>query len=141
MNVAFFLIPKQEVAFVFQHWTMRQVMEKMEYHRYSAVPLLNKNGHYLGTITEGDLLWKMKNTGNLDFQHTNVVSLQDVPLHSKYEAISVSSEIEEIVSTLLEQNFVPVVDDSGVFIGIIRRREVIQWLSKQNCNAMLQETD
>ncbi|MEY8738848.1 CBS domain-containing protein [Bacillales bacterium AN1005] len=67
MNVAFFLIPKQEVAFVFQHWTMRQVMEKMEYHRYSAVPILNKDGHYLGTITEGDLLWKMKNTGNLDF--------------------------------------------------------------------------
>ncbi|MEY8738847.1 CBS domain-containing protein [Bacillales bacterium AN1005] len=70
-----------------------------------------------------------------------MVSLQDVPLHSKYEAISVNSEIEEIVSTLLEQNFVPVVDDSGVFIGIIRRREVMQWLSKQNGNAMIQETD
>jgi len=78
----------------------------------------------------------MKNTGNLDFQHTNEVSLQDVPLHSSNEAIAVNSEIEAIVSTLLEQNFVPVVDDSGVFIGIIRRREVIQWLSEESGNRL-----
>ncbi len=136
MNVAFFLIPKHEVAFVFHHWTMRQVMEKMEYHRYSAVPILDKAGRYLGTVTEGDLLWEMKNTGNLDFQHTNEVNLQDVPLHSSNEAIAVNSEIEAIVNTLLEQNFVPVVDDPGVFIGIIRRREVIQWLSEESGNKL-----
>ncbi|MGM0879315.1 MAG: CBS domain-containing protein, partial [Bacillota bacterium] len=65
MNVAFFLIPKNEVIY---DWTMRQAMEKMEYHRYTAVPILDKNGHYLGTLTEGDFLWKLKNSECLDFQ-------------------------------------------------------------------------
>lgn len=35
---------------------MRQVLEKMEYHRYTAVLILNKDGKYIGTITEGDFL-------------------------------------------------------------------------------------
>ncbi|MGM0879314.1 MAG: CBS domain-containing protein, partial [Bacillota bacterium] len=68
MNVAFFLIPKNEVIYVYEHWTMRQAMEKMEYHRYTAVPILDENGHYLGILTEGDLLWKLKNSECLDFQ-------------------------------------------------------------------------
>ena len=129
MNVAFFLIPKSEVIYVYEHWTMRQAMEKMEYHRYSAVPILDKNGHYLGALTEGDLLWKLKNSKSLDFKHTNKVMLKDIPLHTKSEPISVNSEIEAIVSTAMSQNFVPVVDDYGVFIGIIRRREIIELLS------------
>lgn len=129
MNVAFFLIPKNEIIYVYEHWTMRQAMEKMEYHRYTAVPILDKNGHYLGILTEGDLLWKLKNSECLDFQHTHKVMLRDVFLHTKYEPISVNSEIENIVNTSLNQNFVPVVDDYGVFIGIIRRREIIELLS------------
>lgn len=130
MNVAFFLIPKNEVVYVYNHWTLRQAMEKMEFHRYSAVPILDKKGHYLGTLTEGDILWKMKNTDDLDFKHTNLVMLKDVPLHTKSEPISVNSDIEEIIHTSISQNFVPVVDDTGVFIGIIRRREIIEYLSK-----------
>ncbi|MGM0879403.1 MAG: CBS domain-containing protein, partial [Bacillota bacterium] len=61
--------------------------------------------------------------------HTHKVMLRDVSLHTKYEPISVNSEIENIVNTSLNQNFVPVVDDYGVFIGIIRRREIIELLS------------
>lgn len=129
MNVAFFLIPKNEVVYVYDHWTMRQVMEKMEYHRYSAVPILDKKGHYLGTLTEGDILWKLKSSENLDLKHTNQVMLKDIPLHTKSEPISVNSEIEEILNIAITQNFAPVVDDYGVFIGIIRRREIIEFLS------------
>ena len=60
MNIAFFLIPKNEVAYMPLHCTMRQALEKMEYHRYTAVPLIDECGKYAGTITEGDFLWKMK---------------------------------------------------------------------------------
>ncbi|MGM0875288.1 MAG: CBS domain-containing protein [Bacillota bacterium] len=91
--------------------------------------MLDKDGHYLGTLTEGDLLWKLKNSESLDFQHTHKVMLRDIPHHTKSEPITVNSEIEDIVNTSLYQNFVPVIDDFGVFIGIIRRREMIELLS------------
>ena len=56
MNILFFLTPKKEVAYVEETDTLRQVLEKMEYHGYSAIPLLSEDGRYIGTVTEGDLL-------------------------------------------------------------------------------------
>ena len=58
MNILFFLTPKEEVAHVEEDDTLRQVVEKLEYHGYSAIPLLALDGKYIGTITEGDLLWE-----------------------------------------------------------------------------------
>ncbi len=57
MNILFFLKPKSELAYIHDHHTVRQAMEIMEYHKYSCVPILDRNGKYKGTITEGDLLW------------------------------------------------------------------------------------
>ena len=58
MNILFFLTPKEDVAHVEETDTMRQVLEKMEHHGYTAIPLLGVEGKYIGTITEGDLLFK-----------------------------------------------------------------------------------
>lgn len=60
MNIAFFLTPKLEVIYENENSTMRQALERMEYHRYTAIPLIDDNGKYVGTLTEGDMLWKIK---------------------------------------------------------------------------------
>lgn len=130
VNIAFFLIPKKEVAYIKYESTMRQALEKMEYHRYTAVPIIDNEGRYVGTLTEGDLLWKLKNTPNLTFESTRNIWLKEVPLHQKNQAISINAEMEDIILKSLEQNFVPVVDDNNTFIGIIRRREIIEYCAK-----------
>lgn len=60
MNVLFFLTPKSQVAYIYDDFTIRQTLEKMEFHRYSAIPILNRKEGYVGTLTEGDLLWALK---------------------------------------------------------------------------------
>ena len=77
MNILFFLTPKSDVAYIYADDTIRQALEKMEYHRYSAVPVLNRGGKYIGTITEGDLLWGIKNQYNL-----NLKAAENIPLSS-----------------------------------------------------------
>jgi CBS domain-containing protein len=131
MNIAFFLIPKKEVAYIKYESTMRQALEKMEYHKYSAVPLLDNCGKYIGTLTEGDLLWKIKNTPGLSFASTHHTKLQDIPLKHNNEPIHIDAEIEDIIERAMEQNFVPVIDDSGIFIGIVTRREIIKYCAKK----------
>jgi CBS domain-containing protein len=131
LNIAFFLIPKHELAYIHFESTMRQALEKMEYHRFTAVPLVDKKGKYMGTLTEGDLLWKIKNTPQLHFENIEKVWLKEVPLHRRNEAISVNAEMEDIILKALDQNFVPVVDDNQIFIGIITRREIIEYLRGQ----------
>ena len=60
MNILFFLKPKNEVAYIYDYSTLRQVLETMEYHKYASIPMLNKEGEYVGTMTEGDILWGIK---------------------------------------------------------------------------------
>ncbi|KZZ84723.1 CBS domain-containing protein [Bacillus sp. SJS] len=134
MNIAFFLIPKKEVIHLPIHATMRQALEKMEYHRYSALPLLDDEGKYIATLTEGDLLWKLKNTPNLSFDSTNKIRLTEVEMHRKNEPVPIHAKMEQIISRAMEQNFVPVVDDQGIFIGMIRRREIIEYCANQLFN-------
>ena len=61
MNILFFLKPKNDVAYIYDYCTLRQVLETMEFHKYASIPMLNKEGEYVGTMTEGDLLWGIKN--------------------------------------------------------------------------------
>lgn len=129
MNVLFFLIPKNQVAYVEEHFTVRQVIEKMEHHHYSAIPILTKGGHYLATISEGDLLWFMKNN-NVKFEDTNSIPLKAVPINKVIKPISIDNGIDAIVSLISNQNFVPVEDDRGLFIGIVTRKSVIDYLKK-----------
>lgn len=130
MNVAFFLIPKKDIIFLKENATMRQALERMEYHSYSAVPLIDDEGKYVGTITEGDLLWKLKNTPGLTFQNTEDIHLSEVEQHVQNMPVTIDAEIEDLISRAVVQNFVPVVDDQKVFIGIVRRREMIEYCSK-----------
>ena len=66
MNILFYLTPKCDCAYLEDTDSLRQAIEKMEARRYSTIPLLSKNGNYIGTVTEGDLLWNIKNKYNLD---------------------------------------------------------------------------
>ncbi|MEA4901139.1 CBS domain-containing protein [Desulfitobacterium sp.] len=130
MNVLFFLIPKSDVVYLKDTATMRQALERMEYHRYSAVPLIDEQGHYVGTLTEGDLLWKLKNTPGLSFANTHNIRLTEIERHIQNYPISIGAHIENLLSRAIDQNFIPVVDDQDIFIGIVRRREILEYCMK-----------
>ncbi|PJI08404.1 MULTISPECIES: CBS domain-containing protein [Clostridium] len=127
MNIAFFLTPKNEVIYEKITSTMRQALERMEYHRYTAIPILDDNGRYVGTLTEGDLLWKLKNTPELDFQNTNKILIENIPRHMNNKPVRIDSDIEDLLSKSVSQNFVPVVDDNEVFIGMIKRSDIMNY--------------
>lgn len=130
MNIAFFLVPKDDVIYLSPHHTMRQALERMEYHRYSAVPLVDDHGKYVGTITEGDLLWKLKHSPEIGFENTHKVQLKDVPQHMTIKPVRINQQMQDLITLATNQNFVPVLDDNEVFIGIIRRREIIDYCFK-----------
>ena len=133
MNIAFFLTPKKDVACLNENSTMRQALEKMEYHRYSSIPILDDLGKYTGTITEGDLLWKIKNTPDLNFRNSSKILLKDVPRHMDNKPVLIDSDIENLLSLASGQNFIPVVDDQEIFIGIIKRSDIINYCYRVLC--------
>ncbi len=127
MNLLFFLTPKSEVASITNEYTLRQVLEKMEYHRYTSIPMLDKHGHYVGTISEGDLLWGIKSEANMNLREAENIPITRIPRRTHYRAVNVNAKVEDLINMAKTQNFVPVTDDNDIFIGIIRRSDIIQY--------------
>lgn len=134
MNIAFFLTPKSQIIYETIDASMRQVLEKMEYHTYTSIPLIDNEGKYVGAITEGDLLWKIKDTSNITLNDTNKILISEVPRHTESNTVSIDANIQDLITLAKSQNFVPVVDDEGIFIGIIKRSDIINY-----CEVLLLE--
>ncbi|MDD7770313.1 CBS domain-containing protein [Suipraeoptans intestinalis] len=125
MNILFFLKPKSELAYIYDYHTLRQALEIMEYHKYSSIPILNRDGKYIGTITEGDLLWTLKKLNLLNLKEAEDISIMKIERRLDYLSVSAESAMEDLIGRAMEQNFVPVVDDREHFIGIVTRRDII----------------
>ena len=127
MNILFFLTPKSDVAFIYDNESLRQALEKMEYHKFSAIPMINRQGKYLGTITEGDMLWGIKNQYNLSLREAENIPVTSIPRRLDNRPVSADAAMEDLIDKALNQNFVPVVDDQKNFIGIITRKDIIKY--------------
>ena len=126
-NILFFLTPKEELAYIYEDSDLEQTLVLMESRRYTAIPVLRRSGEYLGTITEGDLLYGIKNMYQMNIKSALRLPIADLPRHSDLQAVTVSTDIEILFSKSLDQNFIPVIDDRGIFIGIVTRRKIIQY--------------
>ena len=131
MNILFYLVPKSEVMYLYDDYSLRQAMEKMEYHKYSAVPMINRAGNYVGTLTEGDILWELKDRKLSNLHEAEEIMLRHTNRKRDNEPINVNCNIEDLVMTSMNQNFVPVIDDNGIFIGIVTRKSIIEYCYKQ----------
>ena len=131
MNILFYLTPKCDCAYLEEDDTLRQALEKMEVRRYSVIPLLSKNGQYIGTITEGDLLYTIKNRSNLDLRESEHIKITSIDRRKDYMPISITANMEDLIELALHQNFVPVSDDNDSFIGLVTRQEIIKYFRKQ----------
>ena len=116
MNILFFLTPKSEVAFIESTFTLRQILEKMEIHRYSAIPILSGNG---------------EKNGLNHLSESEDIRLSDIPKKFEYASVSINSNMEDLIARAMAQNFVPVVDDHNKFIGIVTRKDIIGYCYKK----------
>ena len=131
MTILFYLVPKSEVMYLYDDYSLRQAMEKMEYHKYSAVPIINRAGNYVGTLTEGDILWELKDRKLSNLREAEEIMLRHINRKRDNEPVNVNCNIEDLVMTSMNQNFVPVIDDNGIFIGIVTRKSIIEYCYKR----------
>ena len=136
MNIAYFLLPKNRVAYLYDDYTFRQGLEKMRYHGYTAIPVISRSGKYIGTISEGDFLWQILSN---DAESRQIRSMKDLEqLHirdllrgNNYPPVRITVSMEELLSNAMNQNFIPVVDDLGNFTGIVTRKDIIRYFAEQ----------
>ena len=127
MNVAFFLIPKSQVTYLSEDTDLRRGMEQLRRRGYTAVPVISREGKYMGCVSEGDFLWNIMSMGSLDPRDLERVRVGDI-VSARAAAVRVTTPTQKLWDALLDQNFVPVVDDRDMFMGIVTRRSVLAYL-------------
>ena len=130
-NILFFLTPKALCAFLYEDSTIRQAIEKMEAAGYSSIPILSKRGEYRGTLTEGDLLWALKNICYMDMRQAEAHRIIEIARRKDNIPVRVTTSMQELIQRATHQNFVPVVDDKDAFIGIVTRKAIIKFCEER----------
>ena len=131
MNIVHLLTPKIETAYLYDDYSLRQGLEKMKHHGYREIPVISRKGKYVGTISEGDFLWFLLLENENEIVHTDIrnienICIKDIINHSKYPSVPVTATMEKIFKMGTKQNFIPVVDDRGYFMGIITRSAIMK---------------
>ncbi|MBR1392534.1 MAG: CBS domain-containing protein [Ruminococcus sp.] len=136
MNIIKLLKPKAVIDYVYDDCTVRQAIEKMRAHGFTAIPVINRSGEYVKTLAEGDFLYFMLDNNIFDVRDLEHYAISDIPRRVRSEAVSVTETVEALVLRAMNQNFVPVIDDRKVFIGIVTRSDILQY-----CHSAINEAE
>ncbi len=127
MNILKLLKPKAVIDYVYDDSTVRQAIEKMRNHGFTAIPVINRDGEYVKALAEGDFMYFMLDNNIFDVRGLEHHRICDLPRRVRSTPVSVTATIEELVLLAMNQNFVPVIDDRKVFIGIVTRSDILQY--------------
>ena len=106
MNILFFLSPKQDLMYVYDDFTLRQTLEKWENNRYASIPILNRRGEYVGTLTEGDILWGLKRYHGLDLEGAEDIPIRSFERKRDYLPVTVNTSMDQLVEAAMNQNLI-----------------------------------
>lgn len=134
MNVIKLLKTKDTVKYIYSKNTLRQGLEKMRANSYTAIPVITKDdGKYVGTVSEGDFLYYILDVGSEGMKEQEKYYVSDILRKDFNPAVRIDVTMDELLERAMQQNFIPVVDDTGTFIGIVTRQDIIKYfINKQN---------
>ena len=131
MNVLMLLKPKDTVKYIYDTNTLRQGFEKMRAHSYTAIPVISEDGTYVGTVSEGDFLYYIVDLQNSAIREKEKHRVKDIIRKNFNPAVKIDVSMDELLNRAVNQNFVPVVDDRGTFIGIVTRQDIIKYFIEE----------
>lgn len=133
MNIASFLLPKAEVAYLRDDMTLRQGLEKLRRSGFSAIPVIDIEDRYVGVVGVADFLWNIlaynQNLENITLKNLEHTCVRDFLQNGKVKPACIDTPMENLLERAKNQNFVPVIDDRNVFIGIVTRSDIIKYFT------------
>ena len=131
MSIASFLLPKAEVAYLRDDMTLKQGLEKLRESGYTAIPVIDAEDRYVGVISEGDFLWNIlernEHLEDMTLKRVGHMAVRDILQNGKVQPACIDTAMVTLIEQAMKQNFVPVIDDRNVFIGIVTRRDIIKY--------------
>ena len=125
MNIAKIVVPKALTVCLDASMSIRKAVDIMRRHGYTAIPVLDSAGKFLGCVNDRDFLRYIVTQGHWDPLEHETATVGDIMRRDFCPPVPITATEAEIIDASLKQNFVPVVDDRGCLCGIITRRMII----------------
>lgn len=129
MNVFMLLTHKADTSFLLSGDSIDFALQKLHASGFSALPVLDKEGHYVGSVSEGDFLWNILENID-DKKYTEKTRVRSILRKDFSPAVRVDVQLETLLSSAIRQNFIPVIDDRDYYIGIVTRKDIILAFNK-----------
>lgn len=118
------ITPKSRVITLYSEMTIREAVDKLSKGRFQMVPVLEKDsGRYLYSLAASDLLKHIVALGSYEKAIGDPIS--SVPVERLIIPCKSDISMNALVDLLANQNYVPLVDEGGIFSGIITRKKVL----------------
>ena len=124
MNTAMLLKPKSMVAYI-GDLSAKEGLKEFIAHGFTAVPVIDREGMYLGVVSERDFLYRLLDAGSVEAADANGHTVADLVSDTRFEAVTIDADMDILFNRIIEQNFVPVIDSRGMFSGIVTRKDVL----------------
>ena len=90
----------------------------------------------MGTVSEGDFLWSLihdapETAESISLRQTEALHVRDIIRPGQYPCVRITVSMEALLQSAMNQNFIPVVDDLGTFIGIVTRKDIIRYFAEE----------
>ena len=125
MNTAMLLKPKSMVAYIYGDLPAKEGLKEFIAHGFTAVPVIDREGMYLGVVSERDFLYRLLDAGSVEAADANGYTVADLVSDTRFEAVTIVADMDILFNRIIEQNFVPVIDSRGMFSGIVTRKDVL----------------
>lgn len=125
MNTAMLLKPKSMVAYIYGDLFAKEGLKEFIAHGFTAVPVIDREGMYLGVVSERDFLYRLLDAGSVEAADANGYTVADLVSDTRFEAVTIDADMDTLFNRIIEQNFVPVIDSRGMFSGIVTRKDVL----------------
>lgn len=134
MNVLGMLRPKYSLTYLQGDDLLKDGLSILQSSGYTAVPVIDEQGKYVGSVSEGDFLRVLLERG---MDAMNQMKIKDIIKQGFNLAVTDDVEVDVLLQRALDQNFIPMVDDRNCFIGIITRREIIKSMLEDKKDTLL----
>lgn len=134
MNIMFFLTPKDDTVYAEEHTPLAEVVKRMDDHGLTAIPIIDRHGKYLGTVREGDILRLLTSESDSCFREVKMRPVSEIPRRRVHRCLKADETVEAAVTLSASQNFIPIADDQGIYIGLIKRGDIIEYLHQLTIN-------
>lgn len=120
-----FLIPDDKVAHVMDINPLNHALLVLTKVKYTRIPVLNKEGEIVGLVGLSEIVNAMFDLTEIDPDNLTDLLVKDV-METEIKTITKPYDIEYILHLLVDNSFIPLVDEENRFAGIVTRKEILK---------------